>query len=451
MRRTACVLISALALSGCATSSLFKPYPSQAQQWRSATLSSQQAQELVATLEKKTDSKDGLLYLQEQGRVAQIGGLVDSSQQAFERAIDLYLAQDDKALISAGALAGGLSTTLSNDNAMAYSGYEYERIALHGFQALNFWQHGDLSGAAVEFRRLTQEQRNAEVRNDKRIAKAEAEAEKEGSPSANDLDSQLGGLNSAASSVRNSIQNAYFYYLAGVFREGTGQFNDATVDFKKAYEIMPRHPLLEADIRRLTARQTGRYRAASGSGQVVIAYEQGYIPARQQISLPIPTVHGYFAVAFPTYAGNAPEPRPLQISGAGHATTAVIARFDGLAARALKEQVPGMLLRQTLRAKAKYETQKLANDKGGVFAGLATQIYNLVSEQADLRSWLTLPANAQVARLELPAGTQALTLAGMGSSTSVDVPVTAGGTTLVRVIDTGALHVTVLPTLENRR
>ena len=122
-----------------------------------------------------------------------------------------------------------------------------------------------------------------------------------------------------------------------------------------------------------------------------------------------------------------------------------------MAARALRDGVPGMLARQTLRATAKYEAQKRANDDLGLFGAFATQIYNLVSESADLRSWLTLPAYAQLARLELPPGDQALTLWGTGGSATVEIPVTRGGITLVRVIDTGQrLHITVMPALEER-
>ena len=54
-------------------------------------------------------------------------------------------------------------------------------------------------------------------------------------------------------------------------------------------------------------------------------------------------------------------PTPLQVSAGGDsARSAVITRFDGMAARALKEQIPGMLVRQTLRAAAKYGAQKKA-------------------------------------------------------------------------------------------
>ena len=57
--------------------------------------------------------------------------------------------------------------------------------------------------------------------------------------------------------------------------------------------------------------------------------------------------------------------------------------------------------------------------------------WNLVSEQADLRSWLTLPRSAQVARFPLPEGEQTLTLDG---STPVRLTIRRQRPTLLRVV-----------------
>jgi hypothetical protein len=48
-----------------------------------------------------------------------------------------------------------------------------------------------------------------------------------------------------------------------------------------------------------------------------------------------------------------------------------------------------MLVRQTLRAQTKHKMQQQANDQGGAILGLLVGAYNIISENADLRSWLT--------------------------------------------------------------
>lgn len=433
-----------LLLTGCATSSLFTPYPEQARVYRQAALS--ENNKVIKQLEKRTQGKDKLLYLQERGRIAQLQGDTAQSREDFANAIQLYDDNDQAARIRLGETGSAVGSLMVNDNALAYRGQDYERIMLHSFQALNYWQDKDLQGAAVEFRRATLEQNIAKQKRDKEIAKAQEEARKN-DVETSALEQQLGGLDTAAASVRNSIENAYAYYLAGVFREGTGDYNNAIVDYKRAYEINPNLKLLPTDIKRVEQKQRGQ---RNNNADIVIAYEQGFIPPREAFSLPIPTIHGYFAVSIPTYPGFTPVAPPLRVSGAQqHAETQVAAHLNAMAARALKEQLTAMLVRQTLRATLKYETQKQANDNLGLLGAFSAQIYNLVSEQADLRSWLTLPATAQVARLSVPAGEHILQISGPRGSTQVTITTKAQSTTLIRVVDgNGQLHTTIMPTLE---
>jgi hypothetical protein len=179
-------------------------------------------------------------------------------------------------------------------------------------------------------------------------------------------------------------------------------------------------------------------------GSLVILFEQGQVQPKRELSLPIPTIHGAFAVSFPTYDPADIVPAvPLTAAdseGNGVLRTQVIAEVGAMAAHSLKEEIPAMLVRQTLRAATKYALQKQAND-ANPFAGLATNLYNLVSEQADLRSWLTLPLYVQAARTIVPAGEKQIMLSGAAVNQTVNVSVSPGGTTIVRVITTGGVPV----------
>jgi hypothetical protein len=75
----------------------------------------------------------------------------------------------------------------------------------------------------------------------------------------------------------------------------------------------------------------------------------------------------------------------------------------------------------------------------GDLGGLAAMVYNIASENADLRSWLTLPSNAQVTRITLPAGQHVLGLDRIGSNVAGTVPVDVlpGGKTVVHVVAIG--------------
>jgi hypothetical protein len=75
--------------------------------------------------------------------------------------------------------------------------------------------------------------------------------------------------------------------------------------------------------------------------------------------------------------------------------------------------------------------QEQSTDKGGGLLGVLVGAWNLISEQADLRSWLTLPRYAHIARFNLPEGEQEIRLNGV---TSVKLTVNRQRLTLLRVV-----------------
>lgn len=447
LARNGVLLLLAMALlSGCATRSLFQPYPSQARAWTADMAADGSA----PLLKKGADSRDGVLYLQELGRVRQLGGAIEDSESAFRRAFDHYDETDAAARLRASSLVSNTGALLVNDNARPYVAPEYERIFAHAYQALNYWRENDVTGTAVELRAAANEQRVAADRRDDEIADAQQAAREEGLE-LDEFDSHFAGLDAAAGEVKASFQNAWTFYLSALFWEAHGEYNDALVDYKKALEIHPDSTMLQEDVQRLSRAQDGR--VARGKGLVAVIYEQGLVPARRELSLPIPTPHGLFAVAFPTYsAADKPRPAPLTVSvndGGETARTEVLTDVGGLAARHLREQLPGLLLRQTLRATTKYNLQKKANDDFGPVGAILTQLFNVVSEQADLRSWLSLPAYAQATRLMLPPGEHRLELSTPGGGASLTVPVVEQGVTVIHVVATpGRLITRVLPVQE---
>ena len=240
------------------------------------------------------------------------------------------------------------------------------------------------------------------------------------------------------------------FYLSALFWEAHGEYNDALVDYKKALEIHPELDMLKEDVQRVSNAMKGR---PAEDGMVAVLYEQGFVQAREEFSLPIPTVHGIFSVAFPTYSlTSKPRPNSLRVLDSASqplGETVVLADVGALAAKDLKERLPGMLVRQTLRATAKYNLQKKANDDFGPLGAFATQLYNLVSEQADRRSWLTLPAYAQATRFSLPQGEHTLVLSTPGGNATLTVPVVNRGLTVIHVAAVpGQLITRVLPVQE---
>ncbi|MCG8393188.1 MAG: hypothetical protein MI745_08900 [Pseudomonadales bacterium] len=436
-------------LGGCATNSLFVDYPSQARQWKSSLASEATNPAVDQNLKKAASGGDGVLYLQELGRVSQLNGEFAQSREAFASAINHYDETDAGARIQASSLAASGASLITNDNARPYVAPDYERIFTHAYQALNYWADNDVTGTAVELRGAALEQQVAANKREKEIAKAEDDAE-ENKIDLNQYEGYFQGLDAVAGQVKASFQNAWTFYLSALFWEAHGEYNDALVDYKKALEINPSANMIKEDVQRVSNALKGR---KPEDGMVAVLYEQGFVQPREEFNLPIPTVHGVFSVAFPTYSiGNKPRPNALRVLDSASqplGETVVLADVGALAAKDLKERLPGMLVRQTLRATAKYNAQKKANDDFGSLGALLTQVYNLVSEQADRRSWLSLPAYAQATRFSLPQGQHTLVLSTPGGNATLTVPVVDRGLTVIHAVAVpGRLITRVLPVQE---
>lgn len=440
--RPALLGLSAL-LAGCASTSVFMPYPAQAAAYRAALTAGAPAA-AVDRIGRKTASADATLYLLEKARVEQLAGQAAASQQDFQAALIRLQQQEERAMISASAYAASGASLLTNDNARPYEGRPYERVFLHQYQAFNYLAAGDLPGALVEVRRANQVQVEALHANEARVDKAQREAEGRGF----DLSAYerfFSPMDLAAGRVKTGFQNAATFYLSGLLYEASGSLNDAYIDYRKALELVPDNPYLQKDVvrtglaaglddaRRL-ARQLGPVQVAprKDEGELVVYVEEGFVPIKQPLSIPIWTATTVNNITFPFYA-DAPPPQwlTLQVDGA-EKETALLVDTRALAVRSLKDEVPALLARAFLRLITRQEMQRQArkNDSTGLL-GLATTIYSLVAEQPDLRSWLTLPGSGQVLRLPLPAGEHTLSRPGMAP---LRVTIRAGRPTLVHLV-----------------
>lgn len=464
------LLLAGLLLGGCASrwQDLFVSYSDQMVPLRNQLLLGHAAEALPKVRESIPGDDTYVLDQLEKGRIAWLAGQDAISKQGFAAA-DSRLAWEDtqaRYRLSQGlAQAGSL---LTNDQTMAYRAPDYERTMLHHYLALNYLQRGDAEGALVEVRRANQVQERAlkaradEVRKAKEKseeAEAEGEMRQLMSRGAPELDRLIGR-------VKNGFQNAYTFYFSGVLYEAAGDLNDAWVDYQRGYQIAPDNQSLQDALLRLarlrgsadelkeTEKKVGRKAPplAKDQGQLVVLFEDGLIPARREIFLPLPisTSSGdfrTFTVAVPYYDNRASDTGPLTVSvGKQAGRTSSLVRLEALAAKDLQERLPGMLTRQALRLVAKEQLRRSAAKEGGDVGNILVGIFNTLSERADTRSWLTLPAEASSWQGVLPAGEVQLQLGAGSAMRILPLRVHAGRTTLVWVQRLGAgLSTRVMP------
>jgi uncharacterized protein len=447
------VVISITVCSGCATlqlTDLFQAYHSQMKPVKLAQRQGDflKAQSLLG--ERSASNNSYVLNLLERGRLQFLAKNWQASQNSFAQAYLQLEEQRNKAKIQLSKGVEKLGAVMSNDNARSYQVPYYEQSMLHSYQALNYLFQQDLTGALVEVRRANLVQENALKAYQDEIHQAQNELYNSGI-SSESLHSAYPSMLSVIGKVKNGFQNAFTFYLSAILYEASGELNDAYIDYKRALEISPENPYLQQDVLRLASQldmpddlvkfqqRFGAYQGEKkhGQGQVVLFVEQDIVNNKQDATLHLPIGRSnsalkFFSFSLPVYREALPARNKLTLNNGGKSYQAhEIVRIQSLAAKDLKEQLPSLLTRQVVRVVAKEQLrQKLSREAGDVGSILAS-IYNLASEQADTRSWSTLPDEIDILRMPALAGKQNLQIQINGQKQNIEVEVKENKITLV--------------------
>ncbi len=422
-------LLALAALAGCAT------YSARLASLRPDLVAGNHEQALK-TLEKERGKKDELLYRLERALILREAGRWEESNEAFQSAEDL--AED----LYTKSISEGAFSLFMNDNTISYRARPFELAMIPYYRALNYVALDQQQSALVEARKATLYLR--------RYTDMTLEALGQ-DPEQADLDW-----------LRNS---AFLHYFSGMLFEWGGETNDAFIAYRNAaaaYQsstgrlALDAPPSLGADIdrtgRRLgfadevefvrnafpeifTGRLTGDW--PPDHGEVVVLLEYGFVAHKveQRIEAPIfasdnkggadalsaqlclRTEPGYVApanvrieywlsVAMPAMASDRPAATRARVrtrTGELPAEAALVEDLEGRAMATFASERGKILLKTFARGLTKYLTKEKADDQGWV-AGVLANIFNVATETADTRSWMTLPNTIGLARLTLPAG-----------------------------------------------
>lgn len=392
---------------------VFTTYTSESDTFRT-TLNQNIPSELTSNLLTKQRSKDAALYLLEQARLEQVNLDYEQSIETYNKVFELLNKQKNKATVSASRLGFKALSVLSNDTVMPYIVPPYEQVLAHISQAKNYISVHDMEKAAVEMRIAQQLQRDIELEHEKELAKkSEKENKQIDNENSKILNDAFSGLDPIAGKIKNTYQNSYAFYMAASLWEVLGEYNDALVDYKKAYELQPDKQIYQ-DIERVDKLSSSK---SSREVPVIIFIEQGLVPQKIENKLAIPVPNGIINIAYATYEPSTyinPHAVDILINSKKQKNSYVLNDIGALAVKQLKEQTFNNVSTQIIRTTTKFVAQKQLGDQLGVFGQLAGNIMNIASERADLRSWSTLPSNTQIARLSLTPGKHDLQLQNNG-------------------------------------
>ena len=353
------------------------------------------AKRLHAGVESEGENgRDLLLFLLDEGLALHAAGKYAESNQVFLKADKIAEIKDYTSLSTEGA------TLLTSDNIKDYKGEDFEKVLINTYLSMNYALMGDYEDAIVEARRV----------NRKLYLMV--------------TDGQ-----------RKYKQNAFARYLSAVLYEADGNFNDAYIDYKSAYEIQPEIPGISRNLWRMAwllherdemdrwdeefKLTAGEHEAAKdldprrGKGEIIVIYENGIAPVKkanpQFTSVP---------KFYPRY--NPVAEAKVTVDGHEFGDTRMLHDIEATAIENLDEKYGGLVAKKIAGVVAKeVVAHQIARQTNSPLAGLIAEIAFFASDQADVRSWNLLPHDLQILRIPVDEGTHKVTIAPVGAGMSL--------------------------------
>jgi hypothetical protein len=405
-------------------------------------LSTRQYDAALLEIDKQSHSTtDRVLYLLNKGMVLRMKRDFAGSNEALEAA------KTEMDRLYAASVTENALSIIVNDATVSYAGDDYEQVLVHLYMALNYLELGLPDEARVEALQLDVKSRAiADKRPENKFA-----------------------------------EDALSRYLTGLIYEDLGEWSDAMIAYRKAYEAYKKYPanyrvampeMLKIDLTRTAQRlglddEVAQYQKefnlppppsadapTTQDGELVFILNSGLAPIKRSRTITI-LANGSKTIAtrsaqVSSSAGNMPisvsialpyyESQPNRVTGARvsarseQAATQTMENIDAIARASLDARMPAITARTAARAVTKALLEKSVdraasgnrNNDAAALGSILVRVAAIATERADTRSWLTLPASVQLARLPQPPGTHDITVELLGAGgqvlSSLDYP-----------------------------
>ncbi len=384
----ACVFLLACQHGMMATYQQIRPYMAQNRYLEASRL-------LTETKDQVYNKRDRVMFWLDRGTLLHYAGDFEASTADFvaaEKAMTALFTQ---------SVSRGVAAMLTNPGVTEYQGEDYEKVLLYLYTALNHAMVGEIEEAAVEARRAQERLHALEV-----------------------YYRQEGGLGTIYT------QDAFLYWLAGILLEEEASYNDALVALRRAYAAYDGDyaqlfavgppPFLLEDIVRVALEAgmpdiAAEYQALGATGdrpdpprnqgELIVIAGVGESPLKRDTFIDAITPSGYpLRVAIPALEVIPSLTTRVRLEAPGAAAEAALVEpVETIAMENYAHRLPKLTAMATARALTKFAAVKgleaagnvISKDHGGALGdllGAAASVAGFLTEEADKRSWRTLPA-----------------------------------------------------------
>ncbi len=342
----------------------------------------------------KDEKKSNLLYHLEAGILYHLAGEYKLSNYFLKRAE--WLADE----LYTKSISGEAAAMLTSDKTLNYRGEYFDYLYTNYYKLLNYLSLGKFEDVLVEVRRINHKL-----------------------------------------SLFEEGTDPFLHFITAVLYDYNNQTSDAFIEYKKAYRAYKNSPrsLLnslslfcrETDFSRCSEIENVRikeYSVPKNYGTVIFISETGFVPhkveTRTEASIPLkyrkkhPAALKdiyYLTVAVPEYSLPEESVKGVELLLNGREDKFELGSdISQMVLKHFNDEKPKIIARAIARAVTKYITYKSVKGDGDPkgksqstlrsLLGTSVNIIGAVTEQADTRSWLTLPDRIFLIRKDLSPG-----------------------------------------------
>jgi hypothetical protein len=387
------ILLATLALGGCATYSYtFQPID--------RALATRQYDVALKEFEQRFSpgGVDAVLYHLNHGMLLRLAGRYRDSNDALERA--KFAIERVEAL----SLTEQATAVMIGDATRSYEGEIFEKVLLHIYKALNYLALDEPYDARVEALQVDVKLRELVGRGKETVF----------------------------------TEEAFARYLSGILFESLGEWSDAMIAYRKALDAfrsfktkygvpVPRslqlalvrlsdHLGIEDERRgyskEFSIEQWTPVSERQSQGELVVTLHSGMVAVKGEHGSQAfdPQSGRMIRISLPYYRTrqNIVANARLVVDGR-QVPLELVEDVDAVAIKSLQSHMASITARQLARAVVKYRAAKEAERRDPAL-GLVMNVAGVVTEQADTRSWSTLPSRLYLGRATLPPGPHNATL-----------------------------------------
>lgn len=420
---------------------------------------------------KNSVPHDKVLLTLEEATILRAAGRIKESDDAFAAADALIGDYEQWPTVRLTEEAAVALTTVRNAN---YRGYLSDIVMLNCYRALNAMELGEQDKARTLLFRASFAQQDIAAKYQGQVNKAQQELDAKKKSKNYDANQSLAAKDQSGLNVTERIESdsgltqlapysdylgPLADYLQGVYFLNTGSgasdANFARTGFRRAAGMLGDNDYIDQDLAEAD-------RALEGGGDqrppvTYVFFETGLGPIREQVQIALPLfVIGSrvpsVVIAFPVLKDRDDFVRSLTVrAGGGTFASSVVCDVDRVVKQEFKNNLSQTITRMVIAAVTKAAidaaAQQAVKDQDAsiqLITAIAMFAYQASMNQADLRTWSTLPKQFQVARVPTPSDGQLFVQLSDGSG---NIPVALPADAKVNVVYVKSVRRGIAPTV----